>query len=154
MPTQNHWKTAWLSRFLRSQAYTKPTRCLHQPTLATGTKIRMKEWKNERIKKWVVNPITAKRNTLTAFSPSPFGEGRGEAVGVRLLTCSQNVCLLIVLKFSREFSANQRANDCYSTWILQNSLENFFACRKQNTCKCANWFSSARCKASKSCRLM
>ena len=37
------------------------------------------------MKKWVVNPITAKRNTLTAFSPSPFGEGRGEASGVRLL---------------------------------------------------------------------
>ena len=63
MPTQNRWKTAWLSRFSRSQAYTKPTRCLHQPTLATGTKIS----------------------------------------------------LLTVLKFSREFSANQRANDCYST---------------------------------------
>ena len=34
------------------------------------------------MKKWVVNPITAKRNTLTAFSPSPFGEGRGEASGL------------------------------------------------------------------------
>ena len=34
------------------------------------------------MKKWVVNPITAKRNTLTAFSPSPFGEGRGEAFGL------------------------------------------------------------------------
>ena len=67
------------------------------------------------MKKWVVNPITAQRNTLTAFSPSPFGEGRGEAVGVRLLACLKNVCLLTVPKFSREFSANQRANDCYST---------------------------------------
>ena len=58
------------------------------------------------MKKWVVNPITAQRFSLS------LREGRGEAVGVRLLACSQNVCLLIVLKFSREFSTNQRANDC------------------------------------------
>jgi hypothetical protein len=32
-----------------------------------------------------VNSITDKRNTLTAFSPSPFGEGRGEDVEVRML---------------------------------------------------------------------
>ena len=31
------------------------------------------------MKKWVVNPITAKRNTLTAFSPSPL-----KRAGVRL----------------------------------------------------------------------
>ncbi len=34
------------------------------------------------MKKWGVNPITAKRNTLTAFSPSPL-----ERAGVRLLGC-------------------------------------------------------------------
>ena len=32
------------------------------------------------MKEWVVNPLTAQRNTLTAFSPSPL-----ERAGVRLL---------------------------------------------------------------------
>ncbi len=32
-------------------------------------------------------PDNRKTKYDTAFSPSPFGEGRGEAVGVRLLAC-------------------------------------------------------------------
>ena len=32
MPTQNRTEDRWLSRLLQSQAYIKPTRCLHQPT--------------------------------------------------------------------------------------------------------------------------
>jgi len=75
MPTQNRWKTAWLSGLLRSQAYTMPTRAY----------ISLHDFE--------ANWLTCRNH----------------------LACLKNVCLLTVLKFSREFSANQRANDCYST---------------------------------------
>ena len=141
MPTQNRWKTAWLSRFSHSQAYTKPTRCLHQPTLATGTitgtgtKIRMKKWKNERMKKWVVNPITAKRNTLTAFSPSPWATG----VFRESTECAFGPTKVSESPFAKVARAGVRLLGCsfwpvcktYAYWPFWNSLENFLLCNVQ-----------------------